>query len=207
MDLLSKAVIIAIILVVAIVGAYYAFQKVFSQSTVTEQQAATLVTNYLQSHNPDAVINITNVTPSQFAGSWHIVASFINNPTTPCPTYLIYSFDYPKYGFVNRTETIYTTNCTVNGLVNGNNYTIGSYPVAIVRSYSLKNPSITSYVNLAGYSNVAVHAIYYSKFPLQGANYTKVWVVNYSAITSNQSLYAGISQVNGSLMFIYNRTH
>ena len=206
MDLLSKAVIVAVVLVIIVVGAYYAFQKVFSQSAVTEQQAVTLVTNYLQSHNPGAVINITNVTPSQFSGSWHIVASFINNPATPCPTYLIYSFDYPKYGFVNRTDTVYTTNCTVYGLVTGTNYTIGSYPVAIVRSYSIKNPAIDSYVNMAGYSNVVVHAAYYSEFLFQGTNYTKTWLVNYSAITSNQSLYAGISQVNGSLLFTYNRT-
>ncbi len=206
MDLLSKAVIVAVVLVIIVVGAYYAFQKVFSQGTVTEPQAVALVTNYLQSHNPDAVINITNVTPSQFQGSWHIVASFINNPTTPCPTYLVYSFDYPKYGFVNRTDTIYTKNCTVYGLIGGTNYTIGSYPVAIVRSYSIGNKSITSYVSMVGYSNAVVHATYYPKFLFGGANYTKTWLVNYSAITSNQSLYAGISQVNGSLLFVYNRT-
>lgn len=206
MDLLSKAVIIAVVLVVIIVGAYYAFQNVFSQGVVTEQRAVALVTNYLQSHNPDAIINITNVTPSQFPGSWHIIASFINNPTTPCPTYLIYSFDYPKYGFVNRTDTIYTTNCTVYGLISGTNYTIGSYPVAIVRSYSVKDPAITSYVSIAGYNNVIVHAVYYYEFPFGGTNYTKIWLVNYSATTSNQSLYAGISQVSGSLLFTYNRT-
>ena len=207
MDLLSKTLIVAIVLVLVIVGAYYAFEKVFGQGSVTAQEAASLVKSNLQSHNPNAVVNITNVTQSQYPGSWHVVASFINDPTTPCPTYIIYSFDYPQYGFVDRADTIYTENCTINGFVTGSNYAIGSYPVAIVRSYSLKSPEITSYVDNAGYNNVVVHASYYQSFPFSGTNYTKVWLVNYSATTSNRSVYAGVSQVNGNLAFVYNMTH
>jgi hypothetical protein len=207
MDLLLRALALTVIIVVALAAVYYAFQSgVFSQKVVTEQQAEALVVNYLQSHNPNAIVNVTNVTPSQYHGSWHIVVSFISNQTTPCPTYLVYSYDYPKYGFVNRTENTYTDNCTVAGLVPGMNYAIGAYPIAITRSYSLGTPAVMAYVDRIGYGNVVVHADYHAAFSLDGRNLAKVWVVNYSSVYTNQSVYSVISQTNGSLVAVYNAT-
>ena len=207
MDLLMKALVIAIVLVVVIAVVYYAFEKVFVPGPVTEQQAATLILGYLKSHNPNAIVNVTNETQSVYPGSWHVVVSFINNPTTPCPTYIVYSFDYPKYGFVNRTDNVYTENCRIYGLVGNSSYTIGSFPDAIVRSYSLNNSAITNFVNINGYNNVVVHANYYPSININGFNYSKVWIVNYSSTTNSRSIYAIISQVNGTFYSTYNQSH
>lgn len=207
MDLISKTVLVAVVIVVVIAVIYYAFEKVFVPGPVTEQQAAQLIVGYLQEHNPNAIVNVTNETPSTYQGSWHVVVSLISNPTTPCPTYVIYSFDYPKYGFVNRTDNVYTQNCQVSGLVGNSSYSIGAFPVAIVRSYNLRNSAITNFVNMNGYGNIVVHALYYPTITLNGFNYTKVWIVNYSATQTNGSVYAILSQVNGSFYSTYNGTH
>lgn len=204
MDLLSKTILVAVVLVIIIAVLYYAFEKVFVPGPVTAQEASSQITSYLKEHNPNAVVNVTNVTPSTYAGSWHVVVSFLDNPNTPCPTYVVYSYDYPKYGFVNRTENSYTQDCRVIGLAGGTNYTIGSAPVAIVYSYDQNSSVIRNFVGLYGYDNIVVHAKYYPRISANNTNYSEVWIVNYSTITqANQSIYAIISQVNGTFYGTY----
>jgi hypothetical protein len=203
MDLLLKTILGVVIVVVVIIGIYYLLQHVVAAGTVTQQQAETLVYSYLENHNPNATINITNVTPSQFQGSWHIVVSLVNNPTRPCPSYYIYSFDYPKYGFVNRTEETYTENCVINGLIANQSYAIGAYPVAIARSTSLNVSNVTDYVNMYGYNNTVVHAAYYGNLAVGGATYVKAWFINYTSPLTKRYVYTVISQTNGSLLASY----
>ncbi len=207
MDLLTKTILAIVIIVVVLVGLFYASQKVFPGGTVTQAQAISEISAYMASHNQNAIVNITNVTPSQYAGSWHILVSVINAPTSPCPSYYVYSFDYPKYGFVNRTESLYTSNCTVYGLVNNQSYIIGSYPVAIARSYSLNTSSVLAFVKEHGFNSTIVHATYFNSTFIDGKNYSKVWIVNYSAAGTLESVYSVISQVNGNFITTYNLTH
>lgn len=200
MDLLSKSILVAIVLVVAIFLAYYTISHVtFAQST-TKVQAISLVQHDLENSNPGAAINITNVTPSQYAGSWHIVASVVLNATSPCPSYFIYSFDYPKYGFVYRVDNTYTSDCQIYGLVPGKGYLIGSYPVAITASYLQRNniSVLSQYINQHGYYNVTVHASYLNATAIQGKNYTGVWLVNYTTPDSSNYVAVFLSQVNGT---------
>lgn len=206
MDLLSKAVVIAIVAAILVVGVYYAFQKVFITGQVTERQAVALVTNYLQSHNPGAAINITNVTASQYPGSWHIEAAFVGNATSPCPEYVLYSFDYPKYGFVNRTDNVYTEGCVIYGMIGNASYTIGSYPVAIARATSLNLSQVNSMMNRYGRGNVTAMARFYQNITLFNGTYSKIWIVNYTAPADNGSVYVVISQTNGKYVFTYNST-
>ncbi len=205
MDLLSKTLVVAVVLVIIIAVAYFAFEKVFVPGPVTEQQAATIITQYLQSSNPNAQVNITNESQSsQYPGSWHVVVSVISNPTTTCPTYIVYYFDYPKFSLVNNTFNPYTQDCKIVGYVKGSSYIIGSFPVAIVYSYDLNNSAISNFVNINGNRSVVVHALYYPNISINGFNYTKVWIVNYSSITTNKSIYAIVSQVNGTFYSTYN---
>ncbi len=206
MDLLSKAIVIAVVAVIIVVGIYYAFQKVFLTGQVSEPQAVSLVTNYLESHNPGAVINITNVTPSQYQGSWHIEATFIGNASSPCPEYVLYSFDYPKYGFVNRTDNIYTKGCVIYGLVGNSNYSIGAYPIAISRATSLNITPVEEFILKYGYGNVTARALYYQNVSMFNGTYSKIWIVNYSSVNANSSVHAVISQTDGKYLFSYNQT-
>lgn len=204
MDLLVKTLIIALVIIVALYGIYYVFQNNFTQS-VTEQQAVSLVTSDLQNSHPTAIINVTNVTPSRYAGSWHIVTSIIFNSTTPCPSYYIWSFDYPKYGFVNTTENDYTSGCVVYGLRN-QSYIIASYPVAIARSYSLNLSNVRGFVSKYGFNNVVVKAIYYNSTSFNYTSYGHVWIVNYSAPEVNTSAYVVLNRTGGSVLSAVNET-
>jgi hypothetical protein len=200
MDLLSKAIIAAVIIVIIIFAGYFAISHVSFGQQVTEAQATSLVLHDLQNSNPSAVINITNVTPSQFPGSWHILASIVTNATSPCPTYLIYSFDYPKYGFVSTVDNIYTSNCTVHGITPGKGYIIGAYPMAITESY-LKNVSVVNnFISRYGFNNVVVTATYYNSTTFSGESYHGVWLVDYTAPNSNQTVEVLLSQVNGTVL-------
>ena len=204
MDLLSKAVVAAVAIVVIIFAVYVALSHVSLGQQITEAQAASLVLHDLQNSNPGAAVNITNVTRSQYAGSWHILASVVTNATSPCPSYYIYSFDYPKYGFVYRVDNTYTSDCVVYGVV-GNSYPIGSYPVAITASYSRNITAVSDFVRSHGFNNVAVHATYYNSTTVSGSTYLDVWAVNYSYPSSNSSVIVLLSQQNGTVMLAYSR--
>jgi hypothetical protein len=198
MDLLVKSAI-AVVVVVVIVGAAFYLQSsgVFTQQ-VTQAQAVSLVYHDLQNSNPTANINITNVTPSQYSGSWHIMVSIIENATSPCPSYFVYSFDYPKYGFVYQIYNTYTDNCVIYGN-KGNQTIIGSAPAAITRSYDLNIPAVVSFIQKYGYSSVKTYAAYYKNFVSTGGyNYTGVWLVNYITSKSNATVSVLIYQNNGT---------
>ena len=205
MDLLVKTILAAVVVFALLFVVYYLVGHVLS-GPITSSQAVSLVESDLSRSYPSAVINITNVTQSQYPGSWHIVASVITNATSPCPTYSVLSFDYPKYGFVSRLENNYTSGCVVYGLVGNSSYILASYPVAIARSYSLKIPQVMDYVKSVGYANTIVTATYYPTFYHIGKDYSKIWLVNYSSPRSNQAVYVILTQESGNFVTEYNST-
>ncbi|MGC8568328.1 MAG: hypothetical protein ACP5LP_03975 [Candidatus Micrarchaeia archaeon] len=201
MDLLAKSIIavVAIIIVLSIV--YYLVEHFGIGGQVTEQQAINLVLSDMENSSPNAQITITNVSPSQYPGSWHIIMSVVYNATSPCPDFYSYSFDYPKFGFVYRIEDNYTSSCVVHGLSNNSNYIIAASPVAITRVYSF--PSAQSYIEKFGYSNITANAEFLTNASIMGKNYTNVWVVKYSSPKSNYSEVFYISQIGGTLIANY----
>ncbi len=203
MDLLVKTVILAVVIAILLVSAYFLIPRISAAPPVTEQQAIAAVESDISDAYPTAYANITNVTPSAFPGSWHIVASVIFNSTKPCPSYYVWSFDYPKYGFINRVDNIYTSNCTVYGMLQNKSYILASYPAAITASYDIGLKSIKNFIGKYGYANMFVHAKFYNATSIMGENYTRVWLVNYSAINSNYSEYVLISQIGGKLLLNY----
>ncbi|MDE1870484.1 MAG: hypothetical protein KGH71_05925, partial [Candidatus Micrarchaeota archaeon] len=93
MNLLSSVIVAAIIVIVLIIVGYIGIQHLNLGQQVSEQQAVSLVVNYLKNTNPNTLVNVTNVTPSTYAGSWHILTAVAFNATSPCPSYVAYSFD------------------------------------------------------------------------------------------------------------------
>ncbi len=206
MDLLLRVILIALIIGVVIGGAYLVIQKI-SGEQITQSQATSLILHDLSQAYPNGLISITNVTPSIYPGSWHVYASIILNATSPCPTYEIYSFDYPKYGFVYRVESVYTSDCVVYGLRQNKSYIIGSYPVAIARSYSLSIPLIGEFVSTYGFANVSVLANFYTSLNFSNQTFHNVWVVNYSATDVGYSVYAILNQTGGTPLLNYTLPH
>lgn len=205
MDLVVRVLIIAIVLIAALVALYYLLQGTLLQH-VTQQQAEALILSDLQRISPGALINITNSTPSTYAGSWHIVTSVITNATSPCPSYLVYSFDYPQFGFVYRVENTYTKDCVIYGLSTNKTFIVSSFPVAITRAFNLNIPMVNDFINSQGARNVVVTTQFLYNITALGTNYTNVWLVNYSSKNVAYSVYVMLKQVNGTLITAYNRS-
>ena len=192
MNLLLRAFAVAVVVIILSGAAILIVHNAPKQ--ITEPQAVSNVTNYLHdAYGSSAIVNVTNVTPSQYPGSWHILAGVILNSTSPCPSYTVYSFEYPQYQFVSRVQNVYTEGCNVNET------TIGSYPVAIARSYALNVSQARNFVNKYGYSNVVVTADHLQHITISGTNYNNVWEVFYNAPTANTSVQVYLDS-NGTIL-------
>jgi len=203
MDLLQKVILAGVAVVILLVIGYFGVQSLHLGQQVTKQQAVSLVTNYLKNQNQNTVVNVTNVTPSTYPGSWHILTSVDFNATSPCPSYVSYSFDYPQYGFVYRVQNNYTSNCIIYGLEQNKSYILASAPLAIARSYNLSIPSVRNFVNTYGYGKVNVQAVFYNATILNSVTYNDTWIVTYSAPSSTSSVVVALTQAGGNLITNY----
>jgi hypothetical protein len=200
MDLLTRVVVYAVIIVAVLFAVYYAAGMIPAPAP-TRQQAAVNITQYLDGiYGSGANVTITNITQSsKYPGSWQVLASVVENATSPCPSYQSYYYIYPKFGLVNVTENIYTTgipNCTVRYYAPGNKVT--SAPEAITLAHNIS--SVRQYIQSYGFSNVKVSAMPYNQTIISGRNFSNVWWISYVAPKANYTLYAVISQNNGSVI-------
>lgn len=201
MQLLTRVIIYAVVAVALVfLGYYLASSNLLKPQQVTEQQAWSFVRSYLLSAYPNANITLNKLVPSNYSGSWYIEASVISNSTSPCPWYSIYSFDYPQFNLVSRKVNTYTQNCIPM------NYSIGSLipnpQIATTLASSVN--TVKSYLNSYGISNVTAMATIFDKTTAAGRNFTKVYIVKYSAQRANYSVSAILSQVNGMVLGIVN---
>lgn len=203
MELLARAIIGIVVIVLILLLLFYSLQNTLFQH-VSKQQAEALVLSDLQRNYPGAIVNITNDTPSNYSGSWHVSASLVLNATSPCPSFFEYSFDYPKFGFQYTVDNRYTQNCVIYGLTSDKPFIISSYPVAITRAYLLNVSSVMNYINVTRFGNVVARAHFYNYTNLLGTNYTNVWLVSFSSRIENHSVYVILSQLNGNLIAAYN---
>ncbi|MGC8662430.1 MAG: hypothetical protein ACP5RT_01440 [Candidatus Micrarchaeia archaeon] len=201
MDLLSRSVIAVVLLIIVLFAIYYLIAHYGVSSEITKEQAVSLVLSDIKNSNPSLVVNVTNVTPSQFAGSWHISFTIIANATSPCPNFYSVSFDYPRYRFVPTLENNYTNNCIIDGFSNNSNYILASYPAAITRVYSFV--AAQNYINRFGFSNISTSATFYKNASILGKNYTNVWKILYTSPKASYSEDFYITQIGGHLIANY----
>ena len=200
MNLMVKALVIAVVVIVLAVTVTSLFSKV--QKPISSAEAISNVTNYIETSYPGAAVNVTSINASQYPGSWHIEASIIVNGTRPCPSYFVLVFDYPKYNFVSNVENNYTADCVVNGVQTGKSYAISSYPIAIAWTYGLHIPQVADFITKYGYQNVSVAAIHYNAITLGQQNYSNVWLVDYATAHSNSTVEVAINQANGTAAYV-----
>ncbi len=210
MDLILKSALIAVVLIVIAAGAFLLFQKSV-QHQLTSKDAINLVISDLQAKNPNATITLVSLSNSTIEkNSWNIVVSVVYNATRPCPTLLIEDFDYPATGLSPSTENIYTTKCELLNYASGApSYVISSPEIAIVNSYDSNYSTIRSFVNRYGYNNTNVYARFFqnlqSNYTHLGANYSNIWLVEYTSSAANHSAYVLMSQ-SGRIIGAYNST-
>lgn len=200
MNLLASVLILAIAIIVVILVGYYAytFLSATPGQQLTEQHAEALITSDLQAAYPNAIVNITNVTPSVYAGSWHIVASVTENATSPCPSYFINTYDYPQFRFVSTPQNTYTANCDIYVFSPNGAFKLGSAPVAI--AWATKHvPSVINYISKFGMRNVTASAQFQSN-----ATIGAVWQLVYSSHLVTYSVHALLADTSGTLLNSYN---
>ncbi len=204
MGLLSTAAIIAVIAIIIAGVVLYAFTRAPVASKLTLNQAEALVINDIKAQNPTANVTLLpGVSNSNLEqGSFYIPLSVVYNGTSPCPTLLIETFDYPATGLHPSNDTQLTS---YNGYA-CNVYIHGELPpyapLFIASSYASGNNAITAYVNMFGYSGTSVSANYQTNATILG-NSTNVWLIKYSATGSSNSLYA-ILDPSGAILQTYN---
>ena len=200
MHLLTSVLVLAVIVVAAILAIYYAYSLLSSTAgqQITEQHAESLIRSDLQVAYPNAVVDITNATPSNYMGSWHIVASVTQNATSPCPSYFINTYDYPQFSFVSTPQNTYTSNCKIYVFSPNGAFKLGSAPVAVAWA-SKHVPSVIYYISRFGYGNVSTTASYQANATTGGT-----WSLAYSAVDANYSVHALLADTNGTLLNAYN---
>ncbi|MEM3781645.1 MAG: hypothetical protein QXT43_01625 [Candidatus Micrarchaeaceae archaeon] len=203
MNLIEATLILAIAIIAIVAISYFLLHHVIL-STITESQAKELILNDLQKSSPGATIILGNVTPSIYKGSWHVVVSIIKNYSSPCPSYYVYAYDYPRFGFIPTNINNYTGSCKVNGYSPGKPYLITSSPVAITFATSSNISSVASFINKYGYANVSAYAEFYNETKIENASYTDVWLVNYTSKYAKQSVEVLLSQLNGTVLKVFN---
>ncbi len=202
MNLVEATLVLVVIVLVAISILYLALSKGVL-NRVTESQAVQLVTSDLENKYPGGIVNVTNVTPSaRYPGSWHIVVSLVLNATSPCPNYVVYSYDYPAFTFIPTTVNVYTNSCRILGFNTITPFSIASAPVAIVRATQLNISSVDRFINTFGYSNVSTKAVFFPSYVIKGKNYTNLWQITYSSPKANYSVEVWITQLNGTLVSV-----
>ncbi len=187
MELLAKVIVCAIVIVAMVfIGYYVATSNMLMAQSVNSQQASALVKTDLMDLYPNANITLTEVVPSNYSGSWHVEAAVILNATSPCPSYSILSFDYPKFGFVSTKKDIYAQNCTPM------NYSMGNL---------IPNPQVATTL-ASGLASVKAYIVAYG-----APNVTAVtalsdnaYIINYSTKRSSNYIVAILSQKNGSVL-------
>ncbi|MCL4411158.1 MAG: hypothetical protein M1559_01165 [Candidatus Marsarchaeota archaeon] len=203
MQIISKIAIATLIIIIIFVVAYLIFVH-YSAPKVNEAYAEAVVVKDLKSISPTAVINIVNVSPSSTTNnSWNITVSIVYNPTSPCPSLSIASYNYPKFNLGYVSENNYTRGCKIYGSANSSAYAINSPYIAIVKSYDQNNATIDSYVMQNGFNNTLVHAYFFGTlYPNATLNTTAsmpdVWLINYSSTITKGRLYV-VSFHNGTI--------
>jgi hypothetical protein len=205
MELLLKAVILAVILIVIAAVGFYIFTKAAS-TTLTRSEAVQTVVSDLGAKSPAANITVINVTNSSLGTrSWAITLRVTYNTTRPCPTLEIEVFDYPVTGLVPSLDNVYTSDCHLaQSLADAPYYVISSPYIAITRSYISNNTMIKDYVDTYGYNNTYVTATFVASNTT--INLANAWLVRYRATNAKYSVYAILSQ-SGSVIEAYNASN
>ena len=198
MNLIAKVLVIAVAIIIVLAAARLVSSG--QAKPVSSSQAASNVTQYLKTAYPGVVVNITNVSQSQYAGSWDIIADVVINSTKPCPSFYSYSFVYPKFGFVGQIDNTYATGCTTN------EQNVTSPAVAITKASAIPqiqalrkaysdyniNTAVSYLVQYQAYNGTATHT------------YNDVWLVSYSTPFTKNTINVVLTEQDGSILVVYN---
>ena len=212
MDLLSKAVIAAVVLVViAVVLISVKGIVPLHHTQLNATTVSTLVVSDLQQAYPNATVKLLSANRSYSSNdSWSVTLLVVYGPRTPCPTIKVEDFDYPETGLLPTVTEVYSNYsdgmCHVYGLPNSAlpyfSYTVTSPESAIDRAYNSDYPPLVQFINQNGFSNVTASASFLNKTTsVFGENYTNVWLVRYSSANTahNDSQYVLMNYSGGVL--------
>ncbi len=213
MQLIEKVGIATVVIIIIALAAFLFKGNASSKSNINATQAEQFVLSDLYQSAPYANFTLLNISKTTNS-SWYITVSATYNASTPCPTYLVESFNYPSENLAPVVNNIYASDCTVHELINnatsGINIPALAIATATTQARSGEDTALYNYLSTYTYNATHAHATFFrtNPFPSIFDQYgNDIWVVNYTASKSNYSLYVALSGA-GNLRgeSAYNRT-
>lgn len=197
MELLSKVAIVAVILIALSISAALLLRHSSQPSNITASYAKSFVLADLHQSAPTANFTVLNVS-SGGTNSWTVLVAASYNTTTPCPTYLTESFNYPGTNLAPTIDNIYISNCTVRQVPSSSGGEITLPVIAIgeatEQARSGGDPLLLNYLQTHPLDSIYTRAYFYSSYNsiVEGTrvNGSDIWVVNYTSKDANYSVYA-----------------
>ncbi|MEM3841099.1 MAG: hypothetical protein QXN59_00165, partial [Candidatus Micrarchaeaceae archaeon] len=173
MDLLSKAIITAVILVIAaiLLISFRDLIPVHSKPLNATSVSQLVISDMKQSY-PNATISLLYANRSYSnSSSWTVTLGVVYGPSTPCPTVKVENFNYPATGLLPTVIEVYSNYskgvCHVYGLPNSAlpyfSYTVTSPETAIARAYNSDYAPLVQFINQSGFSNVTASASFFNR--------------------------------------------
>ncbi len=200
MELITKVGLAALIIIFIALAALLLKGFQHPRPALNATQAKNIVLADLYQGNPSGNFTILNVSPSA-NDSWRITVGAIYNGSTPCPTYLTESFDYPSVNLAPLVNNIYASDCTLHEISQNGSPFIYVPALAIASATSQARSGADSvlknYLSAYGYNSTHTLAKFFTANPNPPSLsvYGKdLWIVNYTARAANYSLYVAISE-------------
>jgi hypothetical protein len=200
MELITKVGLAALIIILLAFAVLLLKGPSNARPSLNATQAEAFVLTDLYQGNPSGNFSVLNVSPTA-NNSWRITVGAIYNGSTPCPTYLTESFDYPSVNLAPVVNNIYVSDCTVHEVSqNGTPFIyVPAVAIAYVTSQAKSGADyvLHDYLSTYGYNSIHARAKFFAANPSPPllSEYGKnLWVVNYTASTANYSVYVAISE-------------
>jgi hypothetical protein len=185
-----KTWVLAVLLIaVALAIAYFVFSK--TAYPLTQQDAERFFLEDLQQKYPNAdvreVINITQATGADGSPSFQLEARVTSGLSTPCPERIHVWYDYPPKNYVSQPPEYITRGCQI--CINEQVCIIAFPEEAVIASHTYPGTEeVASFVSAN--ADAKADPVFMDSY----GNYSNVWVVKWSAPSSNYTFSVVLSK-------------
>jgi hypothetical protein len=191
---MKTAVLIAILVAVALLAAFFIFTK---SSSPTEQDARKFFLEDLQGKYPAAevreITEITNTTGTDGKPYFQLKARVTNGLSTPCPERIHVYYDYPPKNFVTQPPEYITKGCKV--CINEPVCVLAFPEEAIIASHTYSGAeAVQEFVK--SNSDAKAEAAFFENYK----DYAGVWLVSWSSASANSSYQVVVSKTQNKVL-------
>ncbi|MBI4399566.1 hypothetical protein HY570_02345 [Candidatus Micrarchaeota archaeon] len=185
---MNKLLIIGILVVLAVV----IYLGISIKQEITEAQATKFVLDDLSSKYQGAKIGILTIEKNE-TSDWNIKAWVTYSADSPCPNRKHVYYNYPKFNFVTREESI-TPECKV---CEGSRECIIVFPEEAIIASHVKQGTEGTNAYLKNYPDAKAAAVFN---PPENEGYTDAWLVTWTSEKTNVTQYVLLNKFGGTVI-------